>query len=295
MNLAPIALFVYNRLWHTQQTVKALQKNKFSEESELLIFSDAPKNDKDAKNVQDVRDWVRSIKGFKRVRIVERQENFGLAKSIIDGVSEVINEHEKIIVLEDDLVTSPYFLQFINEGLNLYEEDQDVISIHGYVYPVKEKLPETFFLKGADCWGWGTWKRGWEQFEPNGTLLLNEIENRKLQGDFNFKGYGSYVTMLKDQIENKNDSWAIRWYASAFLANKYTLYSGQSLVNNIGYDHSGTHSKSTCIYDTVLKMIPVNLERGFVEETSLARKAFEQYLKLNSTFARRLKAKFLWM
>src|SRR3972149_7058471 len=183
---APIALFVYKRLWHTQQTIESLSKNILASESELFIFSDAPKSIEDETNVKNVRAFIRNVKGFKNVTITERGKNLGLANSIIDGVTTVINRFGKIIVLEDDMLLSKYFLQFMNDGLNVYEKEDDVISIHGYIYPVKVKLPETFFLRGADCWGWATWKRSWVYFEANSYRLLNEIKTRKLEFEFDF-------------------------------------------------------------------------------------------------------------
>ncbi|HRU00618.1 MAG TPA: glycosyltransferase, partial [Victivallales bacterium] len=194
MKLAPIALFVYNRPWHTRQTVTALQNNELAAESELVVFSDGPKVEKNkekTKNneekVKEVRDYIKSINGFKTVKIIERTQNLGLANSIISGVTEIVNQYGKIIVLEDDLVTSPHFLRFMNEALDLYEKEEDVISIHGYVYPIPD-LPETFFLKGADCWGWATWKRGWDLFEPDGKKLLRELKEKKLLKRFDFNG-----------------------------------------------------------------------------------------------------------
>ena len=144
--------------------------------------------------------------------------------------------------MEDDLVTSPHFLQYMNESLDLYQQEERVISIHAYMYPVKEELPETFFLRGADCWGWATWKRSWQLFESDGAKLLEQLNSQNLTREFNFNGSYPYVRMLKDQIKRRNNSWAIRWYASAFLANRLTLYPGASLVQNIGHDGSGVHS-----------------------------------------------------
>ena len=159
----------------------------------------------------------------------------------MDGVSEVIKKYGIIIVLEDDIITSRYFLKYLNQGLNLYENEYDVISIHAWAYPVKKILPETYFLKGADCQGWATWKRGWELFEPDGQKLLNEIEAKNLIKEFDFSGSYPYTQMLKDQIAGKNSSWAIRWYASAFLKNKLTLYPKESLIYNTGFDGSGVN------------------------------------------------------
>ena len=257
MNKAPVVLFVYNRPWHTRQTVEALQKNELAKESDLFIFSDAPKTPEIAPAVQEVREYIKSIRGFKSVSIVERKENLGLANSIIDGVTMICGECGRVIVLEDDLVTAPYFLRYMNDALDLYEHEENVISVHGYIYPVMEDLPETFFLRGADCWGWATWLRGWELFEPDGKKLLQSLKNKHLESEFNFGGSYDYLGMLISQVKGGNDSWAIRWYASAFLKNKLTLYSGRSLVLNIGNDNSGTHCGATEIFSGDIIARPV--------------------------------------
>ena len=200
MKLAPIALFVYNRPDHIIQVIDALQCNELAKKSELYIYSDAGKNPDDDLQVEIVRKYLRMIKGFQIVRIIERKENYGLARSIISGVTDIVNKHGQIIVLEDDLVTSPYFLQYMNDALDIYENESEVISIHGYIYPVKVKLPETFFIKGADCWGWATWKRGWDLFNPDGQELMKTLKEQRLQKEFNFNGSCDYIHMLKDQI-----------------------------------------------------------------------------------------------
>lgn len=164
---APIALFVYNRLNHTQRTITALQQNSLAQESELYIFSDGPKDEAGVEKVETIRKYLKTISGFKSVHIKERPENWGLAKSIIEGATEIVGQFGKIIVLEDDIVTSPHFLKYLNEALDLYQNEEKVISVHGYIYPVKQVLPETFFLRGADCWGWATWQRGWRLFQPD--------------------------------------------------------------------------------------------------------------------------------
>ena len=262
MSLAPIVLFVYNRPWHTRQTIEALLKNDEASESDLIIFSDAPKESSVTPDVELVRAYLKSIKGFKSVRIVEREYNLGLAKSIISGVTEVVNEYGRVIVLEDDLVTSPYFLKYMNDALKLYENDDRVISIHGYNYPIKKPLPEAFFIKGADCWGWATWKRGWELFEADGQKLLNELSEKNLLDRFDLFGAYNYSGMLCDQIAGKNQSWAVRWYASALLQDKLTLYPGKTLVHNIGVDASGTHfsnDDSMEVFGTEVNVFPVNI------------------------------------
>jgi len=276
MNLAPIVLFTYNRPWHTKQTVEALQKNIYAEQSHLFIFSDGPKTEKDEPKVKEVREYLKTIKCFKNIEIIERDKNWGLANNIIDGITKVVNQYGRVIVLEDDLVTSPYFLKFMNDGLNMYEEEEKVISVHGYVYPIKG-LPEIFFLRGADCLGWATWKRGWDLFEKDGKKLLDELEKRKLTKPFDFNGAYPYTKMLKDQVEGKVDSWAIRWYASAFIQEKLTLYPGISLVKHIG--DLGTHIKGNSWWlDVELSEKPIFVKRIPPIEDPQVRKKFENFL-----------------
>lgn len=279
MSLAPIALFVYNRLIHVRQTVEALQKNFLATESDLIIFSDAPKNKEKVDAVLDVRNYIQKIDGFKSVTIVERNSNFGLARSIIEGVTSIVNDYGRIIVLEDDLVTSPYFLKYMNDGLNLYESNDSVASIHGYVYPI-DGLPETFFLRGADCWGWATWKNKWSMFQPDGVMLLDELKRRNMTKRFDFNGTYSYSKMLADQISGNNNSWAVRWHASAFLKNKYTLYPGKSLVLNIGNDGSGTHCRETEVFSSELCNDITKISLITVEDNQQALLAIEDYFRM---------------
>lgn len=277
---APLALFVYNRPWHTRQAVEALLASPIAAESQLYVFSDAPRNEAASHMVAEVRSYIYSLAGFKTITIIERETNLGLAQSIIDGVTRLCDEYGRVIVLEDDLVTSPYFLQYMNDGLDMYEDAERVVSIHGYVYPLKETLPETFFLRGADCWGWATWKRGWDLFEPDGQVLLRELTGRKLTHSFDFDGTYPYTKMLKKQIKGKNDSWAIRWYASAFLKNKLTLYPGRSLVLNIGMDNSGTHCSTTSDFSGDIADSPVRIEPILVEEHLFARQQIVRFHKV---------------
>jgi hypothetical protein len=274
---APILLFVYNRPEHTRRTIEALSVNILADQSELFIYSDAPKGISASDKVREVRSFISAIKGFKSVTIIEREKNWGLAASIIDGVTNIVNQYGKVIVLEDDIVTSPYFLSYMNDGLTLYENDDRVISIHGYVYPLKTKLPDYFFIKGADCWGWATWKRGWNLFNPDGKYLLNEIKRKKLQKEFDFNNTYKYMDMLQAQIDGKISSWAVRWYASAFLADKYTLYPGNSFVRNIGLDGSGIHCGTTeefnsDLVSTYTPMTPID-----VKNSRKATQAFIRY------------------
>lgn len=282
MKFAPILLFVYNRLWHTKQTIGALQKNELACQSDLIIYSDGAKKPDDIAKVKEIRCYSKSVSGFRSIRVVEREKNYGLAENIISGVTEIVNQHGKVIVLEDDLVTSSFFLNYMNAGLELYENDEDVISIHGYMYPVKKRLPETFFIKGADCWGWATWKRGWDLFNCNGQELLEMILSRKKEKEFDFNNSYPYVQMLKDQIAGKNNSWAVRWYASAFLADKLTLYPSRSLVNNIGFDGSGSHCGTGEKFNSMVTSKQVSVNKTIAIENSYAKKMMANYLKRTS-------------
>jgi hypothetical protein len=274
---APIVLFVYNRPDHTRQTLETLGANMLAKESELFIYSDSSKNQTTVENVQLVRSYIKNAKGFKSVTIIERDKNWGLANSIIDGVTSIVNQYGKIIVLEDDMVTSQYFLTYMNEALTIYENYEQVISIHGYVYPVKKKLPDYFFLRGADCWGWATWKRGWDIFNPNAQFLLDEVKKQNLDKLFNFNNSYDYTGMLQSQIDGKISSWAIRWYASAFLAGKFTLYPGKSLVKNIGHDGSGTHCSENINYETISSDVYKPVSLTDIHDSIRARKAITHF------------------
>lgn len=257
--LAPVALFAYARPDHLARTLAALRADPLAAQTDLHVFCDAPRNEAARSGCEAVRGLVQSIDGFASVQVIERDVNFGLARSIIEGVSNMLSQHEQVIVLEDDLKVSPHFLKYMNDALTLYAKDERVISVHGYVYPVYQELPEAFFLRGADCWGWATWRRGWALFNPDGQKLYDELKRRELINSFNFNGAYPFSRMLKDQIKGRNDSWAIRWHASAFLADKLTLHPGRSLVQNIGNDGSGTHCGNSNNRDVELSNSPINL------------------------------------
>jgi hypothetical protein len=280
MSLAPIVLFVYNRPQHTLQTLEALAENYLANESELFIFADGPKKNADETMLQKIKETraiLRSKEWCKKTTIIEGEINKGLAHSIIDGVCKMMTEYDKVIVLEDDLVTSPYFLQYMNDALNVYFSSDSVACISGYVYPVKNKLPETFFIKVAECWGWATWKRAWNVFEEDGVKLLDIIRKKNLMREFDFEDSYPYTQMLVDQINKKNDSWAIRWYASVFLENKYCLYPKISLVQNIGMDGSGIHSGNSESWKVNLSSQSIKIDLLDVTEDKIARGYFSKY------------------
>ncbi len=275
---APVLLFVYCRPEHTRRTVESLLANSESAGSDLIICSDAPRTPAVAPRVQQVRDYCRSLQGFASVRLIESETNLGLAGSIIRGVSKALEQYERVIVLEDDLVLSPYFLKFMNDGLNTYCDDEHVASIHGYCYPVRDSLPETFFLRGADCWGWATWRRSWQLFQPDGTLLLQELESRNLEQHFDLGGAMAFTQMLRDQIAGLNDSWAVRWHAACFLAERLTLYPGVSLVSNAGLDGSGVHCRAEEKLAADVSLQPVKVVRQAIREDRTARARIARHL-----------------
>ena len=279
MSLAPLALFVYNRPKHAQQAVDALRNNHLAGESELFIFSDGPKDKGAVEAVLKVRDYIKTINGFRKVTLIERENNLGLSQSIITGVSELIVRFGKVIVLEDDIVTSPYFLQFMNDALLFYQDEGRVISVCAYMYPLSRKYADTLFLRVADCWGWATWKRGWDLFSPDVRGSYNDLRSKGLFRKFNLDGAFNYVRMLKKQMSGKDHSWAILWYASAFLNEKLSLYPGQSLVVNTGFDGSGRHGGVVDYFKTEPLHGPVTINRIPVLEDEHVIREIEFYLK----------------
>ncbi len=239
--LAPVALFAFRRPEHLRRTLDALRRNPEAQETDLIVFSDGPRDERDMPGVLAVRNLLAAVEGFRSVEVRSSPTNLGLSRSIIGGVTEVVEARGRVIVLEDDLETSASFLRYMDEALERFAEDERVASIHGYMYPVRESLPPAFFLRGADCLGWATWARAWRLFEPDGAKLLAQLRERRLTRAFDFDGSYPFTRMLRRQVEGKNDSWAIRWHASVFLAGKLTLHPGRSLVRHMGADAAATN------------------------------------------------------
>jgi hypothetical protein len=254
-NLSPIALFVYNRPEHTKRTVEFLLKNTLASESRLIIFSDGAKNENDSQKVQAVRNYIKTIKSFERIEIVLRDRNFGLANSVISGVTEVFKQNDRVIVMEDDIITSPSFLTFMNKALAFYQDNKSIYSISGYPYPIK--IPnayeqDIFISYRASSWGWGTWKDRWEKVDWEVKDFSNFISDKKVQNLFD-RGGQDLTPMLKSQMKGKIDSWAIRWGYAHLKNNAYCLYPVTPLCKNIGTDKSGTHSSSSIKLDVELR------------------------------------------
>ncbi len=253
-NPAPILLFIYNRPEHTRQTLDHLFKNRLCEISQLFIFSDGAKNQPDAEKVNQVRKFINSIKGFKNIEIKEREKNLGLANSVISGVNEVFELYDRVIVLEDDIITSQSFLTFMNEALDFYQDDSKIFSVSGYAYPIN--LPrayqsDVYISYRASSWGWATWKDRWKKTDWNVKDYEEFKVSKSAQNNFNRAGK-DLTQMLHNQMKVEIDSWAIRWAYSHYKNNAYCLYPVESFCRNIGTDKSGTHSAATKKFDVKL-------------------------------------------
>lgn len=284
MIYAPIALFVYNRLSHTRQTVEAILLNEEAAESDIYIFSDAPRDVTVYEMVSEVRSYIRSIEGFKTITIIERETNFGLAQSIIGGVTTLCEDYGKVIVLEDDLVTSPNFLSYMNNALHKYEKENSVMQIAGYMFPVNLELDEdALFMSFISSWGWATWQRAWKYLDigAKGYPILEK--DLKLRNKFDLDGHYSYFKMLKAQQQGKTQSWAIIWYLSVFLKDGLILYPKKTLVSNLGFDGSGVNCAVSTIKESQLdvsfhvKMLPQHVAISEVQDTVLANMPSPQF------------------
>ncbi len=283
--LAPILLFVYNRPEHLKQLIASLQANAEAAQSMLFIYTDAARNKADEEQVNKVREVIRHIDGFASIEVVERATNWGLARNIIGGVTEQIRRYGRVIVLEDDLVVAPYFLRFMNDALEAYKDEPQVGHIQACDFTQDASLPDTFFIKFTGSWGWATWERAWQHFNPDGQALLNELESRRLTRRFDFNGNYRFTRMLRRQVEGKNNSWAIRWNASLFLKDMLSLNVGRSLVQNNGFDGSGTHCGGGNLYGSQLWMQPLPVQKITpICENEAARAAFARYYHRTNGF-----------
>lgn len=277
MSYAPIALFTYNRAEHTRQTVESLLQNAEAKDSDLYIFSDGPNTPEKAEGVRLNREFIHTITGFKSVTIIEREKNWGLANSLIAGITELTNKYGRVIVVEDDLILSPYFLKFMNDGLNKYQDDDRVSAISAFLNPISGiKVPETFFLRYFACWGWATWKRAWDLLNTDTKELLRQMRWKK--NDFNIGGTGPFYSHLYCHKVGLVDSWAIRFYASSFLANKLVLFPGKTMAIQSGMDGSGIHSGISDTYSNMkLSDTPISVRHISVVENREMYNAFSKF------------------
>jgi hypothetical protein len=239
MKCSPIALFTYNRPNHLRYTVEALCANYLAKESRLFVFSDACKSENDREDVEQVREYIRKIDGFEAVNLIERKINYGLADSIVDGVTSLIGKYGRLIVVEDDLVTSPFFLSYMNEALDRYADDERVMHIAAYMPPIDTNgLPESFFLRQSSCWGWASWHRAWKHFTRDGKSYIQSFDRETIHR-FNLDGAYDYWSQLIANEEKRLKTWAVYWYACVFERGGLCLHPRKSLVANSGFDGSG--------------------------------------------------------
>ena len=277
--LAPVVLFVYNRLTHTRQTVEALSRNTLADRTDLIVYCDGPGSDFDREAVEQVRSYVDSIKGFKSVRVIRRERNLGLAVSIIDGVSEVVNRYGTVIVLEDDLITGCHFLEYMNRALEVYVSHQKVMHISGWNYPMEcNGINSTFLWRYMNCWGWATWADRWRYFEKDSDKLISEFSKQQIR-KLNVDGAIDAWRQVQLNRKKRIDTWAIFWYCSIFKQQGLCLSPKYSLVENIGFDASGAHCTSYDPYKVYCCTQRIEVHMEPLKENKTALECVKKYLK----------------
>lgn len=246
-NLAPIILFTYNRPLHTRLTLESLQANELADESVLYIYCDGPKegcSDEGLQRIAEVKKVVRAQQWTREVVIVESEVNKGLARNVIDGVTEVVNKHGRVIVLEDDLLLSKGFLSYMNTALDLYEQHDKVKQISGFLFPIGlSPRQASFFMPLTNTIGWGTWKREWSEIDLTAKGYEKLKTDKVLRHKFNLDGSYNYSRMLLQQMKDENfGSWAILYWWHVFNKEGLVLFPDYPLVQHNDFDHTGTHS-----------------------------------------------------
>jgi hypothetical protein len=278
--LSPVVLFAFNRPEHLRRTLQALAANELAAESDLTVFCDGPRHEEEKHLTDAVQKIARGASGFRSCEVIGRENNLGLAGNIINGVTQSLEKCGRIIVLEDDLITSPYFLRYMNDALDLYADNPKVASIHGWCFPHGlSDSSGTFFLRGADCWGWATWRRAWRHFNPDALALLGEIKRRGDTRAFNRGNNYDYTGMLEAAASGEVSSWAICWLASTWLRDMYTLYPCQSLVFHNGSDGSGTHCSDDSLHDVPLAGEPIPVYPVAIREDPVMAGELEAFLR----------------
>ena len=277
MLLAPVALFTYNRPEHTLKTLEALSKNPLAENTDLYVFIDGAKKPEDQKNINEVEQIIKSKKWCGRVIIKKSEKNLGLFNSVTKGINSVLENHDKIIVLEDDLITAQGFLTYMNKALDKYASTKKVMHISGYQYPVKFEGKESLFHRRTTSWGWATWKDRWAKFEMDADKLKEEVIKKSIK-QFNIDGTTNRFGMLEKEQNHIMKSWAIRWAATVFINNGLVLWPYKSLIQNIGHDGSGVNCDPTEWY--TVNFDPELFINDFPEQI----KEDEAYLKVIKSY-----------
>ena len=285
----PVILFVYNRPEHTKKTLEALAKNTLAKQSKLYIFSDGYKTQKAKDGVDAVREYIDHIAQldwFQQVEVIKSPCNKGLASSIISGVTQIINQKGKAIVLEDDLLTAPNFLQYMNDALEYYHEDDRIWGVSAYSSYMASVIEDVYFTPRITSWGWGTWKSRWEQVDWDVKDYRKFRLNVRRRREFN-RGGNDLAYMLDQQMRGRIDSWAIRFCYSQFEQNRYAVCPRVSLVRNIGQDGSGIHCKDMLEKDSfvsenaTVNMLPFYVDDRILKEYKKRRKVSKLALLKN--------------
>lgn len=260
---APIALFVYNRPDHTRRTLEALSRNRLAAGSQLHVFADGPKpgaTSVDRERIAETRAVVCSHPWTRDITLHESAENQGLAASIVSGINRVLGDHDRVIVLEDDIITSPGFLEFLNRALDLYANEPKVMHVSGYQYPLGIAARGTVFLRVLSCWGWATWARAWRHYRPDIESHFDRLDTPARVRKFNIEGHADFYRQLLDNRAGRIRSWAVRWYASWLAQGGLSLFPTQSLVRNIGHDGTGVHCNTSGRFEShaLADSIPVH-------------------------------------
>lgn len=278
MGLAPIALFTYKRPTHTSLTINALAQNGLASESDLYIFCDGPKGNAtaaDILDIQKVRKLANETKGFKSVQVISRAANQGLGPSIIQGVTEILSQFPTVIVVEDDLITTPGFLSYMNDALVRFESQEQVMHVSAYMFPISATLPDHFFLRIGTCWGWATWSRAWKHFNGDLVDISKKLSDGNMWSRFDFEGTQQFSKQIELNLAGKMNTWAVRWYASIFLKDGLSLHPGKSFVQNIGFDNTGENCEISTFFDVSeysLQALPISSELRIEEDESVRAK-----------------------
>lgn len=256
--------------------------------SPIYVFCDGPKQEADREAVYMTRQTIRDHIKY-GAEIIEAKQNKGLARSIINGVTTLTEQFGRVIVVEDDLNVSPFFLQYMNSALDRYKEIDAIKQISGYMFPAQlDTKDDAVFLPFTTSWGWATWKRAWDSFDPNMSYYHTLAQDPALRKAYDFNGTSNQFKMLTQQKDGKLDSWAVRWYLSVFRQAGLVLHPTQTLVSNFGFDGSGTHSTKQAQIELTFNDKPVTNWPEEVEINQVVFNAIQSHLRRENSLFRKI-------
>ncbi len=280
-----VIVFTYGRLDHTRVTLEALSQNRSFKNFNVIIFSDGPKINH-IKEVNSVREYLKEFKSkYTNVKVVEREKNIGLEKSIINGITEGFKSYKAVIAIEDDIRTSREFLKYMKDMLTIYEENKDVGCITGFNHPSnrmtisKGYRYDIYFAPRTCSWGWATWKDRWDGVDWEVSDIEEFIKNKGVQKEFN-KGGNDLSRMLINQVQKGIDTWDIQWCYDNFKHNRLTVYPTQSYVENIGMDGTGIHCGKTSGFKN--DFLNVNKVVNIPEGVEINKKTLKNFKRASS-------------